>query len=56
MWEGGHSWIDYRQYGLLSDLPEQNASERFFPILPFPLAECQGQSGNPSGCGTVVGF
>jgi hypothetical protein len=56
MWEGGHSWIDYRQYGLLATLPEQNSAERFFPILPYPLAECQGQTGNPSGCGTVVGF
>jgi starch-binding outer membrane protein, SusD/RagB family len=56
MWEGGHSWIDYRQYGLLGTLPEQFAAEKFFPIVPFPLAECQGQSGSPSGCGTVTGF
>lgn len=56
LWEGGHSWIDYRQYGLLAELPEQNSSERVFPLMPFPLAECQGQSGSPSGCGTVAGF
>jgi len=56
MWEGGHSWIDYRQYNKLSELPNQLSTEKFFPILPYPLAECQALSTSPEGCTTVNGF
>jgi hypothetical protein len=55
LWEGGHSWIDFRQYNLLNQLPNQQPNQKFFPILPFPLADCQARSPQPSGCTTVVG-
>lgn len=56
LWEGGHSWIDYRQHGRMTTLPNQQSAQRFFPVLPFPLAECQAQPSSPSGCNTVVGY
>jgi len=56
IWEGGKSWIDYRQHGRLTTLPNQQADMRFFPALPFPLSDCQARSPQPSGCGTVAGY
>jgi hypothetical protein len=44
LYEGGHSWVDYRRYGLTSSL--QGPSERpgpppdvIFPTLPVPTSE-----------------
>jgi hypothetical protein len=47
MYEGGHSWIDYRRYGLTSVLqvaPFERAGpppDVIFPTLPIPTAELQ---------------
>jgi hypothetical protein len=55
LWEGGHSWIDYRQHNRLTTLPNQFAPQRFFLVLPFPLSDCQARSPQPSGCVSVAG-
>jgi starch-binding outer membrane protein, SusD/RagB family len=47
MFEGGHSWIDYRRYGLTSALQVApfervgSAPDLIFPTLPIPTAELQ---------------
>ncbi len=47
MYEGGHSWIDYRRYGLTSALqvaPFERAGpppDQIFATLPIPTAEVQ---------------
>jgi hypothetical protein len=50
MYEGAHSWIDYRRYGLTSALqvaPFERAGpppDVIFPTLPIPTAELQPRS------------
>jgi hypothetical protein len=43
MYEGGHSWIDYRRYGLTSSLTPFDRPgpppDAIFPTLPIPTAE-----------------
>jgi hypothetical protein len=45
MYEGGHSWIDYRRYGLTSALQSIDRTgpppDVIFPTLPIPTAETQ---------------
>jgi starch-binding outer membrane protein, SusD/RagB family len=45
MYEGGHSWIDYRRYGLTSALQTIDRvgppPDVIFPTLPVPTAETQ---------------
>ena len=45
MYEGGHSWIDYRRYGLTSTLQTIDRAgppaDVIFPTLPIPTAETQ---------------
>jgi len=45
MYEGGHSWIDYRRYGLTSSLTAFDRTgpppDVIFPTLPIPTAETQ---------------
>jgi starch-binding outer membrane protein, SusD/RagB family len=45
MYEGGHSWIDYRRYGLTSTLAGFDRvgppPDVIFPTLPIPTAELQ---------------
>ena len=45
MYEGGHSWIDYRRYGLTSALQSIDRPgpppDVIFPTLPIPTAETQ---------------
>jgi hypothetical protein len=45
MYEGGHSWIDYRRYGLTAQLQEIDRvgppPDVIFPTLPIPTAETQ---------------
>jgi hypothetical protein len=55
MWESGNNWISMRHYNKLNQLPKQLTTERIFPIVPYPLAECQARSPQPSGCTTVNG-
>jgi starch-binding outer membrane protein, SusD/RagB family len=55
MWESGDNWISMRHYNKLGQLPKQQTTERIFPIVPYPLAECQARSPQPAGCATVTG-
>jgi hypothetical protein len=45
MYEGGHSWIDYRRYGLTANLQTIDRvgppPDVIFPTLPIPAAETQ---------------
>ena len=42
LYEGGHSWIDYRRYGRTADLDGfDRAGDVIFPTLPIPTAEVQ---------------
>jgi hypothetical protein len=45
MYEGGHSWIDYRRYGLTANLQSIDRAgpppDVIFPTLPIPTAETQ---------------
>jgi hypothetical protein len=45
MYEGGHSWIDYRRYGLTANLQAIDRvgppPDVIFPTLPIPAAETQ---------------
>ena len=45
MYEGGHSWIDYRRYGLTANLQAIDRvgppPDVIFPTLPIPTAETQ---------------
>jgi starch-binding outer membrane protein, SusD/RagB family len=45
MYEGGHSWIDYRRYGRTADLTSLDRvgppPDVIFPTLPIPTAEKQ---------------
>lgn len=51
LWEGGHSWIDYRHYGKLTDLPRQVTGGVFFNKMPFPRNECLVRDPQPAaGC------
>lgn len=58
LWEGGHSWIDFRHYGKLASLPRMTANGKFFPAMPFPNNECLVRSNAASlaGCAPVPGF
>jgi starch-binding outer membrane protein, SusD/RagB family len=57
LWEGGHSWIDFRHYGKLTTLPRMVAAGKFFTKMPFPNNECLARSDASSlpGCSAVVG-
>lgn len=48
MYEGGHSWIDYRRYGLTGALQAIDRPgpppDVIFPTLPIPTAETQPRS------------
>src|SRR5215213_6136711 len=48
MFEGGHSWIDYRRYGLTVNLQTIDRAgpppDVIFPTLPIPTAETQPRS------------
>ena len=48
MYEGGHSWIDYRRYGLTANLQAIDRPgpppDVIFPTLPIPTAETQPRS------------
>ncbi|MEO8089064.1 MAG: RagB/SusD family nutrient uptake outer membrane protein [Gemmatimonadales bacterium] len=45
MFEGGHSWVDYRRYGLTASLQSFDRvgppPDLIFPTLPIPTAETQ---------------
>ena len=40
MFEGGHSWIDFRRYGRLDDLPLDRPNHTRNSAFPIPEAEC----------------
>ncbi|HEX9893068.1 MAG TPA: RagB/SusD family nutrient uptake outer membrane protein [Gemmatimonadales bacterium] len=51
LWEGGHSWIDYRHYGKLTSLPRMVSTGKFFTKMPFPTNECLVRTPQPAtGC------
>ena len=58
LWEGGHSWIDFRHYNKLTLLPRMTANGKFFPAMPFPNNECLVRSNAASlaGCAPVPGL
>jgi len=56
LWEGGHTWLDLRHYGLLQTLPKAEPNHHIFEIMPYPLADCQGRTPKPEGCNFVVGY
>jgi hypothetical protein len=56
LWEGGHSWIDYRRYGKLAELPHYIANEVVFPYFPLIDVECVPRTPRPAGCTPVDGF
>jgi hypothetical protein len=56
VWEGGHTWLDMRHYGLLATLPKAVSTHHIFEIMPYPLADCQGRTPKPEGCNFVVGY
>ncbi len=57
LWEGGHSWLDYRHYDKLTDLPRLTANGKFFNKMPFPTNECLARTPQPaSGCTPENGF
>lgn len=56
LWEGGHSWLDRRVYGKLSELPKALPTHRIFEVMPFPLADCQARAPQPKGCSFVDGI
>jgi hypothetical protein len=57
LWEWGHSWIDYRHYGKLLDLPRMAPAAHFFTKMPFPTNECLARNPQPAaGCTPEVGF
>jgi len=57
LWEGGHSWIDFRHYNKLTALPRMVTGGKFFTKMPFPNNECLARSDGSSlpGCAAVVG-
>ena len=58
LWEGGHSWIDFRHYNKLTALPRQAGENgKFFTKMPFPNNECLARTDAASlpGCSPVVG-
>jgi starch-binding outer membrane protein, SusD/RagB family len=57
LWEGGHSWIDYRHYNKLTSLPRMVTGGKFFSKMPFPNNECLARADAASlpGCAAEVG-
>jgi hypothetical protein len=56
VWEGGHTWLDMRHYGLLATLPKAVSTHHIFEVMPYPIADCQGRTPKPAGCNFVVGY
>lgn len=50
VWEFGHTWVDMRRYGRLSQIPVTAADPRLHDAMPFPLAECLPRDPQPPGC------
>ncbi|MBI4500700.1 MAG: RagB/SusD family nutrient uptake outer membrane protein [Gemmatimonadetes bacterium] len=50
VWEGGHTWIDWRRYGQLAKLPRARTGDVVFPYAPLPDAECIPRDPDPAGC------
>lgn len=40
LWEGGFQYYDYRQYGMLDELPRAAPNHGVYPGFPYPLNEC----------------
>jgi len=58
LWEGGHSWIDFRHYNKLTTLPRMVTGGVFFTKMPFPNNECLARpdaGASLPGCSAVVG-
>src|SRR5262249_16361976 len=57
LWEGGNSWIDYRHYNKLTNLPRMVTGGKFFSKMPFPTNECLARSdaASQAGCSPEVG-
>ena len=57
LWEGGHSWIDFRHYSKLTALLPRITGGKYFTKMPFPTNECLARSDASSltGCVAEVG-
>ena len=58
LWEGGHSWIDFRHYNKLTSLPRLvDGNGKFFTKMPFPTNECLARPDGATlpGCLAVAG-
>ncbi|MEJ2206325.1 MAG: hypothetical protein P8170_19720 [Gemmatimonadota bacterium] len=40
LWEGGFQYFDYRQYGILDQLPRAAPNHGVYPGFPYPVNEC----------------
>lgn len=54
IWEGGHVWIDMRQYGRIADIPVSAADPILNDAMPVPANECFSRSPEPAGCGEIA--
>ena len=57
IWEGGHSWIDFRHYNKLTALLPRVTGGKYFTKMPFPNNECLARSDAASlpGCAAEAG-
>lgn len=54
VWEGGHVWIDMRQYGRITDIPVTAADPILNDAMPVPANECFSRTPEPAGCGAIA--
>jgi hypothetical protein len=50
LFEGGHSWIDYRHYGKLTTMLPTQVGDQMFTLMPVPLDECLPRTRPSRGC------
>ena len=50
LFEGGHSWIDYRHYGKLNTMLPTLAGDVMYTLMPVPLDECLPRARPSRGC------
>jgi starch-binding outer membrane protein, SusD/RagB family len=46
----GQRWNDYRRFGILSQLPLDQAGQFVAKVMPVPQAECDARIEKPTGC------
>jgi len=50
LFEGGHSWIDYRHYGRLNSMLVTLAGDQMYTLMPVPIDECLPRARPSRGC------